>query len=203
MKDKILPAGEASLRIHGNGFLQAETRCGNKFHIWDTRLPRQKVQTLKHNHNHGFKSTLLIGDLRWSEFNLDLYGTGISLELPSHADWVAQYDEDLYLTHQCIPREGKDTELEPTGRVVGLINKREFHIKQGSEYDWPLDMKLYHQVEPVWHYERVVSFVERGKYCEDLPTVLVQVGQQPDNEFDRYAHNDIATQIYEEAMEAL
>ena len=215
MRDKILPASRAKLRIHGNGFLQAETRCGNKFHVWDTRLPRQKVPTLIHNHNHGFKSTLLIGDLRWREFSTELYAAGVSLTLDSHLGYATSFKEDLFMTHQCIPREGKDTRLEPTGRLVGLINEREFYLKQGSSYDWPLNMDMYHEVVPVWlyglyqeqgkpdckHYERVVTFVTRGEYCVDLPTVLVPTLAQPDNEFDRYQHEDIAVQIYNEAME--
>ena len=198
MRSKILPANKASLRIHGNGFLQAETRCGNKFHVWDTRLPRQKVQTLKHNHNHGFESTLLIGDITWMEFEII-------------RDIHPQSPLYMYTPHQCIPRKGKDTRLEPSGPSCGLTIPREFFLKQGSTYTWPLNMNLFHELHPVWLYglhtysndapERVVTFIERREYCDDLPTVLVPRGTRPDNEFDRYAHDDIATQIYEEAME--
>ena len=208
-RDKILPASEASLRVHGNGFLQAETRCGNKFHVYDTRLPCQKVPTLIHNHNHGFRSTLLIGSLMWREF--ETYDpTKVGVGDP----------EALFTPHQCIPRKGKDTLLEATGdndRALKYV--REFILKQGSVYDWPLNMNLYHEVYPQYfsqvlpfnlppdpelekRYDYVVSFVERGKYAESqLPTVLVPQGAEPDNEFDRYAFDQIATGIYEQAME--
>lgn len=194
MRNKILPASKASLRIHGNGFLQAETRCGNKFHVWDTRLPQQKVRTLKHNHNHGFESTLLIGDLTWMEFEI----------IPEIHPGSPLYH---FIRHQCIPRKGKDTRLEPVShQSVGITVPREFFLKEGSSYVWPLDMTLYHEVNPVWSdtkfiYQRVVTFVERREYCDKIPTVLVPRGQQPDNDFDRYAFNDIAVEVYEDAME--
>lgn len=200
-QDRILPADQAKLRIHGNGFLQAETTCGNKFHVWDERLPRQKVQTLLHNHNHGFRSTLLIGDLRWVEYGINV----IHFDLPWLPD---QPPAGIFQAHQCVPRKGKDTELEPMGVMVELINKREFNVTEGSVYDWPLDMNLYHEVHPVFFNERrtrelprVVTFVERGEYCDEEPTVLVPLGVNPDNEFDRYAHDQIARDIYTQAMD--
>jgi len=142
-----------------------------------------------------------------------------------------------YSPHQCIPRKGKDTELEPVGDVpVGLINSREFVLRRGSEYQWPLNMELYHEVHPIWvhdlnsridvararngeyfiidrylpldeeiqpRYDTVITFVERGEYCEDLPTVLVPYDQKPDNDFDRYAFEQQATFVYEQAMEII
>lgn len=186
-RGKILPAHKASLRIHGNGFLQAETACGNKFHVWDKRLPQQKVRTLKHNHNHGFESTLLVGDLTWMEFEI------INDVHPGSPIY-------LYTPHQCIPRKGKDTRLVPSGPCVGLTIPRTFFLKQGSTYTWPLDMNLYHEVWPA-DYELVITFVERHNYCDEIPTVLVPRGQQPDNEFDRYAFKDVAIEVYEDAME--
>ncbi len=200
MRNKILPAHQASLRVHGNGFLQAETRCGNKFHVWDTRLPQQKVRTFKHNHNHGFESTLLIGDLTWMEFEVI---KNVHPESPIY----------LYTPHQCIPREGKDTRLEPIGSTVGLTIPREFFLKQGSTYTWLLNMNMYHEVHPVWSaadvadakfvYQRVVTFIERREYCDEIPTVLVPRGTRPDNDFNRYAFEEIAVQVYEEAMERI
>lgn len=233
MREKILPASEASLRVHGNGFLQAETKCGNKFHIWDTRLPRQKVPTFLHNHNHGFRSTVLHGSIKWIEYNL-MWGGG---EEPF---------DDMFVPHQCVPRKGKDTRLEPSTvrikgsnsdwRLCSLFNSREFVLRRGSEYQWPLDMELYHEVHPIWihnlksridvakarngeyfiidrylptdeeiqpRYDTVITFVERMDYCEDLPTVLVPYGQEPDNDFDRYAFERQATFVYEQAMEII
>ena len=104
----------------------------------------------------------------------------------------------LYTAHKCIPREGKDTRLEPSGSIVGLTPPREFLLREGSSYTWLLNMNLYHEVVPVSNH--VITFVERREYCEDIPTVLVPLGTQPDNDFDRYAFEEIAVQVYEEAM---
>jgi hypothetical protein len=193
VRNKILPASRAKLRVHGNGFLQAETRCGNKFHVWDTRLPQQKVQTFKHNHNHGFESTLLIGDLMWKEFEII---HNVHPQSPIY----------LYTPHQCIPRKGKDTRLEPSGSTVGLTIPREFFLKEGSSYTWLLNMNLYHEVNSASESSsplQTITFIERREYCDDIPTVLVPRGTQPDNGFDRYAFEEIAVQVYEEAMRAI
>jgi hypothetical protein len=57
------------------------------------------------------------------------------------------------------------------------------------------------EIQP--RYDTVITFVERGEYCEDLPTVLVPVGEQPDNDFDRYAFQQQAEYVYEQAMEII
>lgn len=187
-KDILLLADHAQLRIHGNGFLQAETKDGNKIHVWDPRIPKQKVPTPIHNHNHGFKSKILHGGIFMSEYTV----------------WKAYAHAQRFLRHQAIPRKGKDTRLEPVGDEIQLRNRRDFLLPTGSEYMFPLNMDLYHEVVPVWsEKEMVVTAVERlpHKYNElELPTVLVQTDQMPDNDFDRYAFVNIATAVYENAV---
>lgn len=176
---KILPPDQASIRVHSNGFLQAETACGNKIHIWDDRLPRQSVPTKIHNHNHGFQSELVIGSLAIQEF--------------------AFCQGDNYVAHQCVPRKGKDTRLEPVGNPVGVCVIREFELYAPSSYTFPLDINLYHEVTPLT--DLVMTFVTRQDRDESfLPTVLVPVDSKPDNNFDRYAYQDIALRVYEDVL---
>lgn len=191
----ILPPGEAELRVHGNGFIQAETSIGTKFHIWwGTRLPQQERLTRHHNHDHGFRSTVLYGSLFFEEFTIE--------EVPT---WKAEYAESFYgeqvfVPHQAIPRQGKDTRLEPSGSFVGLRNRRRFCLAEGSRYDFPLNMNLFHEVIPDTNV--VITHVERtGRDTTGtLPTVLVPANTEPDNRFNRYAFNKIATEVYKDAM---
>lgn len=184
----FLPAEEAELRIHGNGFLQAETKEG-KMHVWDTRLPSQSVSTNMHNHNHGFTSEIVHGAISMVEWNL----------------CAANPRDEVYVPHCAIPRVGKDTKLEPSGELVSLTNRRAFLFQAGSRYTFPLNMDLFHDVLPVWSEKQmVITLVTRGGFTSPiLPTVLVPMGLEPDNEFDRYAFEDIARTVYEDAVTLL
>lgn len=186
----LLTTDKAQLRVHGNGFLQAVTSLG-KIHVWDNRLPRQKVPSTIHNHNHGFMSQIMIGGLHMTEYTL----------------WCPPIADTVYIPHQCVPRKGKDTLLEPSGPPVATTNRREFWLEQGSEYTFPLNMRLYHQVEPVYKHERMVITRVTGIPSigneKELPTVLVREGCEPDNDFDRYTFDDIARVVYEDAVTLL
>lgn len=188
-KDILQSPGKAGIRIHGNGFLQAETNNGGKIHVWDNRLPKQKVATPIHNHNHGFTSTILHGGLHMIEYRVAIVLPGIS----THTK---------YYPHQAIPRKGKDTRLEAVGDPVILTNQREFYLQPGSYYEFPLDMRVYHHVEPMWSEKyMVITYVDRSTpEVNDLPTVLVRQDRKPDNEFNRYAFTDIAKGVYEDAI---
>ncbi len=190
-KSILLPTDEAQLRVHGNGFLQAATSDGGKIHIWDQRLPRQKTPTTLHNHNHGFMSRIIIGGLHMTEY---------TTWRPPHS---SQADE-WYIPHQCVPRTGKDTLLEQSDHPVRLTGKREFWLEEGSEYTFPLNPDLFHEVEPGWGgspavITKVMGIPHIGNEKE-LPTVLVHERFEPDNDFDRYGHDEIARKIYESAV---
>ena len=186
----LLRTDKANLRIHGNGFLQAETGGSGKIHVWDRRLPKQETSTALHNHNHGFISRVLIGGIHMVEYTLWNPPIG---------------DHTWYIPHQCIPREGKDTRLEPSSDyLVAVTNRRDFWLEAGSEYTFPLNMNLYHQVEPIWNGEEMIITAVQGidhiANESELPTVLVREGCEPDNDFDRYGFYDIACEVYEDAM---
>ncbi len=185
----LQPADKAQLRVHGNGFLQAETANGNKIHIWHEQLPRQKVQSLKHNHNHGFTSTVLFGTLTMEEFGVDHW-------LPT--DNIPEWE---YKAYRAIPRKGKDTILElVAGAILG--ESRKFFLPTGSQYDFPLDFNLFHQIIPAT--PLVITYVERGTCAEEyLPYVLLEADKEPDNTFDRYAHAETAQLVYDYAVQVL
>jgi hypothetical protein len=112
--------------------------------------------------------------------------------------------DTIYIPHQCIPRKDKDTLLEPAGPPVAVTNRREFWLEQGSEYTFPLNMRLYHHVEPVFSGHRMVITKVTGIPSvgneKELPTVLVRKDCEPDNEFDRYGFDEIARMVYEDAV---
>ena len=172
----MIPFEEAKVRFHGNGFLQAEDGKGGKFHMWHPACPRQKVQTLLHNHNHTFRSTLLHGELEYKEFDVRLDADG----------W--------YESYRCVPRKGKDTEL----RKVGIVNTIELaHGVHEELTTYEFELGRYHRIRPHWSSDIVITHVERiGEEADFQPTVLVRQGVTPDNDFDRYGHPELAKALY-------
>jgi len=180
---EVLPADRANIRVHGNGFLQAETACGGKLHIWDPRLPRQKTPNCIHNHNHGFISTVLKGVIELTEFTV----TG----------------GEQFVIHLCDPRKGKDTKLTPIDSPTAIVDlkvNRVFRMTEGSLYQFPLEMFRYHEVIPKTNV--AITYVRSTERLgeEVLPSVLVPYGEEPDNDFDRYAFYEQAAKVYKEHL---
>ena len=182
---------EADVRIHGNGFLQAELPDGRKLHVWnagDKNFPKQTTSTQIHTHNSPFKSTILHGKLMNFEYEM-------STDLRVSNDY---YDE-----YEAIVRHGKDTELKPTGRTLAIENRRVFKFSLGSEYDFPGGPNLYHETNPLTG--SVITVVERTGPISPIfnPMVMVQCGEYPDNNFDRYAHQEYAYTLYSSVVDFL
>lgn len=185
-KDALFDSpSNAKIRVHGNGFIQAETVAGNKIHIWHKSVPRQKYYTPLHNHNHGFTSHILYGQLRLDEFEI------------AQSRWSTPH---TYQTYVAKDRYEKDTELVLTNDEshYHLINKRHYVLTPGSSYVHPANIHLYHQVS--YDSDWLLTYVERGTLIENVqPYVLVPSGFSPDNDFNRYGHFTIACKIYHEA----
>jgi hypothetical protein len=163
----LLPADQAQLRIHGNGFLQAQLPNPRyKMHLWFEACPKQKVGTPMHNHNHHFMSWIIWGTLRNIEYR------------------VAPGSD--YQPHSAIPRRGKDTRLEAMDCLpCNMELHRTFTFAQNSRYEWPLDEDAFHVSVGVTNW--CLTIVERGRVADFEPTVMVPQAMKPDNEFDRYA----------------
>lgn len=179
----LLDATNAQLRIHGNGFMQAQLPNPKfKMHLWFEDCPRQRVATPLHNHNHAFRSWILWGTLRNIEYK-PRPGTE-------------------FMPHKAIPRKGKDTRLEPENNLpIGMARYRDFTFGQGSRYEWPLDENLYHVSRSNTNW--CLTIVERLEKADWEPTVMVPTAMEPDNDFDRYNFYDEAKKAYEYAATLL
>lgn len=182
---------DADIRIHGNGFLQAELADGRKIHVWRNDIPRQKQSTFIHNHTSDFTSTILIGKLRNEEYSL--MSTRFGMRVKKYEMWQAN------------PREGKDTVLEklPAGSFF-IASKRIFRFSVGSSYEFPGEKDLFHATYPESYL--VVTVVERHETPLDKfakPIILVESGQEPDNEFNRYGHSGYASLLYKDVKKML
>lgn len=179
---------QADVRVHGNGFIQAELADGSKLHIWTKDCPRQEVPTLIHNHTSGFSSTILSGILRNEEYILD------------HAQ-NAPDDIEIYEMYEAITRNKKDTKLEPTGEHRYISHKRKFYFAPGTTYQFPGTVDLFHATFP--ESDIVVTRVFRQPEDDRDPIVLVPVGKEPDNIFDRYEHQEYGEEVYEKVKKML
>lgn len=174
---------KADARVHGNGFIQAELADGSKMHIWTKDCPRQEVPTLIHNHTSPFSSTILYGYLRNEE-----YGLGSS---PTPDPKLT-----LYTKYQAVTRNKKDTVLEEDtwGGKFWLATTRKFYFSAGSTYQFPGTEDLFHATYP--ETDLVVTRVFRQPEEDRSPIILVKDGEKPDNNFDRYEHQEYGEEIY-------
>jgi len=183
----------ADVRIHGNGFLQAELPDGKKMHVWnkDPDFPRQNVSTQVHNHVSPFMSAILYGRLRNIEYQM------------KPVDNMSKISGKVYAEHEAVVRNGKDTELAPTGNDFYIGGRRTFDFAAGSVYDFPGADWMFHETIP--QTKLVIAVVERRgeKDASRKPIIMVPLGSEPDNEFDRYGHQEYALDLYHQVVEFL
>lgn len=180
----------ADVRVHGNGFIQAEMADGAKLHIWTKDCPRQEVPTLVHNHVTPFSSTILHGILRNEEYELGKakYAVG---------------DVPLYEMYEAKQRKKKDTGLHYMDKQRYLASTRKFFFAAGTTYMFPGTEDLFHATYP--ESDLVVTRVFRMPSVgpKRNPIVLVPVGEEPDNSFDRYEHKEYAVDVYQRVKKML
>ena len=177
---------KADVRVHGNGFVQAELFDGSKLHIWGKDCPRQDVPTLIHNHTSPFHSTILYGILRNEEYVLDKAKR-------------ASNNDQIYDMYQAVSRKKKDTGLENMNKQRYIVSRRKFYLAAGSTYQFPGTEDLFHATFP--ETDLVVTRVFRQPEEQRNPIVLVPIEEKPDNSFDRYEHEEYAIAIYEKVRQ--
>jgi len=185
---------DADVRIHGNGFLQAELPDGKKMHVWnkDPDFPRQAVNTQIHNHVSSFRSAIIYGKLRNIEYRMK----------PLDDD-IKRAGGRFFDEYEARVRHGKDTGLHPTGRDFGIDTRRKFDFSVGSVYDFPGTADLFHETIP--QTSLLITVIERRSENDPNrnPIIMVPLGQEPDNVFDRYAHKEYAIDLYGQIIDFL
>lgn len=166
-----------SLRVHGNGFIQIDIDDNRRLHIWDHRIPKQKVATPIHDHRFDFTSRVLKGTLWHTTYNI-------------------RYDEDgdyeIYIPEV---RKGEDTILVSSGDKCVVSCDKVISIPEGGSYEFGA-MRFH---ETGWAEPTVTLMTKLKTYKFLDPRVLVKHGFKPDNDFHRYAYEDLQT-IVDEAL---
>lgn len=179
---------DLNLRFHGNGFLQLDFKNGDtdwKLHVWHPNCIGQSVFTPIHNHHQSFHSTVLYGRLAQTVYEARTDWCG------DHHAYIAKYTEgskDSKLERIPVPRE-----LEPVAYM---------ELEEGSSYMFVASKNRVHKVEALS--EMLITLArDVGEEKEYPVMVLAENGVEPDNEFNRYEHDEDAMLVFSFAMSAL
>lgn len=166
-------------RVHGNGFIQLDLEPGRRLHIWGHRdLPRQVVDTGIHDHVFSFTSTCVVGRVINIHYKIDISG----VHLNTHTVYSPR------------PRSGEDTELLPA-EIGGFLGNGRIHVcprvremrlvSLGEHYNHPACE--FH--ETITDRPSATVMVKAAPVIEAAARararVLVPLGYEPDNIFDR------------------
>ncbi len=165
-------------RLHGNGFIQLDIPPDiygheRRLNIWDPELEGlgQIVRTGIHDHRFSFLSRIIVGHQINVEYKLDNISSD---EYPP---------KDGYHIYKPIRKEGtEDTKLERfSAYEYKLVVNRVDEIPLGQSYY--MDMSKFHDTLPQDLTATIMTkmFVDESK----IPSVMVSVNEEPDNEFDR------------------
>lgn len=155
-------------RVHGNGFVQLDdpTDKNNRVHIWGhPAVPCQTTPTPIHNHRFGFESTTLCGRMVNIRYAL-LRGQSHDILRPTI-------------------REGEDTVLDRTGERVRTTVVDSDECFAGETYT--MDPGEFHETFVTG---LTVTVMRKTQETDAVPQVLCRSGQEPDNQFYRYAEEN-------------
>lgn len=168
-----LRSGRNVPRVHGNGFIQLDLEPGTRLHVWGHRnLPRQTVDTGIHDHKFGFRSTAIVGRV------VNILWTTID------------YPEETYpgvASHKVyVPRgssiKSENTTLSDSGERVKAYPASSRTVLIGEAY----------YMEPRAFHETIsdrpsATIMTKGYEVPHVARILVPMGQEPDNDFNRDA----------------
>jgi hypothetical protein len=175
-------------RVHGNGFIQLDLTEETRLHIWgDPRIPRQKVSTQIHDHVFGFESTIIVGRLINVVYTAVPSKNGaFSVYIPEIRDREDTVLNDTMLRVDVAPVH---TDVVQWHNMRALYTIRPFEFHESFAPDGPAATII------------TKDAPTQAQGAEKAPRVLVPVGQEPDNEFNRYdADEDLLWKIIEETL---
>lgn len=177
-------------RVHGNGFIQIDLSPDHRLHIWGhPDIPRQEYSTPVHNHIFNFTSLVLVGLMINTTFRVTA-----DHENGTHVPWSAQ-----------PPLSGHDSKLtrDMVEQRYSVVKSARKVIYPGEGYFFPA--MVFH--ETIVTCPTATLITKAGKTIKDnptssvKPTVMVPVGHEPDNEFDRHAHDrDMLMRIVKDVL---
>lgn len=151
-------------RVHGNGFIQLDIGGDRRLHIWGHRdLPRQRVDTGIHDHTFDFMSSCIVGRV---------------VNVPYTINEAGPHTHKVY---EPKPRDGEDTSLHNTEWLVRPTPREISLIPEDSEYLF----RAFHFHETFSDRPSATVMFKIRKYQGSRARVLVPVGHEPDNDFNR------------------
>ena len=161
--------------VHGNGFIQVDLNPITQLQVWDHELKLgQMVPTPIHDHRFDFEAVTLVSALFNCEYAFEEDPEG---------------DLQVFVA---VPHDRQDTRLEPLippGRFRGI----RFHqVNCGSQMVFAgQGYSMAHGKFHEDHGEALTAVLQVKTYVnqDHKPRVLVPIGRQPDNEFNRYQYN--------------
>lgn len=182
-------------RVHGNGFVQMDLSDTVRLHVWgDPRTPRQTQPTPIHDHVFGFTSRIFRGRL---------------VNLPYEI--VPTNEVGTYHVYTCVPRVRDDTGLVRDSNSPVPVYARPCYPNVVSAYGSGGEFYCF----PAYQFHEtftpdgvaVTVIVKHGPtmrqdpHVDRRPRVLVPVGRQPDNDFDRHSFDPaLLWRIIEDAV---
>ena len=157
-------------RLHGNGFIQLDLEAGERLHVWDPALEGmgQIVRTSIHDHRFSYHSLIVYGRQVHQEYRV-VVGSDLRIYNPERR--VGTQDTKLVQT---------DPSTVPSVRAIA---GNRLEIPEGFSYKFKAHE--FHDSIPLGLTATIMT-----KTDEDyghIPRVLVPIGEEPDNEFDREA----------------
>jgi hypothetical protein len=188
-----LHENEEKLRLHPNGFIQANIATGVRLHVWPeptSGLQKQKTDNCIHDHNFALHSRILLGKLtnvlyEFMPLNLDRFEQSsyhMNNVLRSRkAEQIPTYEE-----YEATYYTRRDSKLQKTGIIGGLLKKSRTTMTVGSEYEMVSEM--FHDSIPTGLTATLMrkTVVNAGYKCR----VLCLHGEEPDNEYSRFAADE-------------
>lgn len=162
---------KADVECHGNGFIQIPVPGfdGARIHVWGhPDIPRQRVYTGVHNHRFAFRSVVVRGVLRHQTYDVVAVDDGGPPPgRIGRGHYLAVGDDERGL-HRLALR-------------VSVLVRDSFRFREGHTYGFP----------PGWFHQTtadgptVTVMEKKGRALDAKPLVLLPVGVEPDNDFDR------------------
>lgn len=195
----------ANPRVHPNGFIQLdllppdpEPQKGHsggamRLHVWNPpgfSLPHQGTVNEVHDHIFDMHSTVVRGTLIQQLYELiDERELERDSGGPTHEKYRAVYGAKSSST------------LQPTGERGKLVLVKEFAVVEIGTYEQPAF--TFHN--SVAGDGTVVTIMRKRKVYDGEPTVICEIGEPPDNDFDRTkaAPYDLLWQAIDASIEGL
>lgn len=175
--DRLFQEGR-NIRLHGNRFIQIDVGVSHRVHIWSDVLPMaQERPAIHHDHNYGFSSTVLAGELLNITYRI---AQTIQLSLP---DARFPYEPKQAYNQRCFDIyhvDGNHGTLIPTYKAALLkVDNIDYYRRGGNYRMW---RKQIHATSYVGH---AITCVTPESRSDNPIRVFVPHGVNPDNRFRR------------------